>query len=301
MAIHFQNVTYQYNPKHNSSPKILNAIDLHIEQGLFVGILGATGSGKSTLLQHCNGIIQPTEGAIQVLDYIINAGDTGKGLRNLRKRVGLVFQFPEQQLFEETVEKDLCFGPKNFGSTDEEAIQLAKQALADVGLDDSLLQRSPFELSGGQMRKVAIASILAMNPDILVLDEPTATLDPQSRDELMALLYKLCKQAGKTIIIVTHRLEEMLSYADQLIVMHEGKIAFDGTPEAWAQQAYSLMTSLGLVIPKSTRFLQAFEHQFQTPLSENKALFTPKELAEQIESYIINAGKGLKVCKGNSS
>jgi energy-coupling factor transport system ATP-binding protein len=290
MAIRFHKVTYQYNPSNKQSPKILDSIDLLISQGKFVGIVGPTGSGKSTLLQHFNGIMQPTNGTVHVLEHQIEAGKH-KGLRELRKRVGLVFQFPEQQLFEETVEKDLCFGPLNFGVNEDEAKKLAKQALTEVGLDESLLSRSPFELSGGQMRKVAIASVLAMDPDVLVLDEPTATLDPQSRDELMALLYKLCKQAGKTIIIVTHRLEEMLSYTDQLIIMNEGKIAFDGTPQAWAKQADTLMTSIGLVIPNSIRFMQAFEDKFRISLSDDHTAFTPAELADQIASYMINQRK----------
>ncbi|TCZ76357.1 energy-coupling factor transporter ATPase [Paenibacillus albiflavus] len=290
MAIYFHDVSYRYQATSKDAPNVLTSINLEIPDGQFVGIVGSTGSGKSTLIQHCNGILQPSEGSVHIYDYVIEAGKK-QPLRMLRKRVGLVFQFPEQQLFEETVEKDLCFGPLNFGIAEEEAKQLAGQALQAVGLDESLLSRSPFELSGGQMRKAAIASVLAMNPDTLILDEPTATLDPQSRDELMSLLYKLCKEGGKTILIITHRLEEMLNYADQLIVMHDGKIAFDGSPSEWAKQTEPFMQSLGLVVPKSIRLKQAFEDKFHTPLSEDYGSFTPAELADQIEAYLVKQGK----------
>ncbi|GGH37960.1 energy-coupling factor transporter ATPase [Paenibacillus segetis] len=248
MAITFEQVSYAYDDKSLWRHGAIENIDLHVSDGEFVGIVGASGSGKSTLLQHLNGILKPTEGKVQVFDIVMAAGEKAPKLTELRRRVGLVFQFPEHQLFEDTVEKDLCFGPLNFGSSLEEAKEQARKALAMVGLDDSFLSRNPFHLSGGQMRKVAIASILAMDPDVIALDEPTATLDPQSRAELAEVLYRLKKDQGKTVIVVTHRMEEMLPYVDQWVVMQEGNKIFQGSAAQIVREAKNL-EDRGLTLP----------------------------------------------------
>ncbi|OAB36805.1 ABC transporter ATP-binding protein [Paenibacillus macquariensis subsp. defensor] len=232
-----------------------------MESGILAGIAGATGSGKSTLLQMFNGILKPTSGTVQVLDITLRGGEKAPKLHQLRKRVGLVFQFPEQQLFEDTVEKDLCFGPINFGCSMDEAKERARKAMEKMGLDVSLLSRNPFQLSGGQMRKVAIASVLAMDPEIVVLDEPTATLDPVSRAELIQLLHRLCREEGRTVIIVTHRMDELLPFANQWVILHEGRTVFQGTVKALIEQA-DQMESYGIVIPQSIRYWRAISEKF---------------------------------------
>lgn len=248
MAITFEQVSYAYDDRTLWRNGALEGINLQLDQGVFAGIVGSTGSGKSTLLQHFNGILKPSSGKVQVFDCILQAGERNPSLRELRRRVGLVFQFPEHQLFEDTVEKDICFGPLNFGVSKEEAKERASHSLKILGLDDSLLSRNPFHLSGGQMRKVAIASVLAMDPDIIALDEPTATLDPQSRAELAELLFRLQRDLGKTVIVVTHRMEEMLPYADTWIVMKDGHKIFQGSSVELVRQAGSLVQS-GLSLP----------------------------------------------------
>ncbi|SDG18989.1 energy-coupling factor transport system ATP-binding protein [Fontibacillus panacisegetis] len=248
MAITLEQVSYAYDDRSLWRNGALEDINLKLDQGVFAGIVGATGSGKSTLLQHFNGILKPTSGKVQVFDYILQAGEKNPPLRELRRRVGLVFQFPEHQLFEDTVEKDICFGPLNFGMSKEEAKERTSRALNMLGLDDSFLSRNPFHLSGGQMRKVAIASVLAMDPDIIVLDEPTATLDPQSRAELAELLFRLQRDLGKTVIVVTHRMEEMLPYADTWIVMKDGRKIFQGSKIELVREANTLAKS-GLSLP----------------------------------------------------
>lgn len=251
MSVHFEQVSFAYDDHSLWRHGALADVSLSITPGSFVGIAGITGSGKSTLLQHLNGILKPTAGKVKVLEFTIGPGDKGP-LRELRRRVGLVFQFPEQQLFEDTVEKDLCFGPLNFGVPLEEAKARASRALEMLGLDDSFLPRNPFHLSGGQMRKVAIASILTMEPDIIALDEPTATLDPQSRAELIQLLSRLQREEGKTVIVVTHRIEEMLPFAESWIVMKDGTPIFEGTPaELVREERY--LSEAGLALPECIR------------------------------------------------
>lgn len=243
-----RNLYYQYRDDDKGRPYALQDVNLELEPGQFYAILGSTGSGKSTLLQHFNGIYQPTEGQIQVLDITFEAGRKKKGLKGLRSRVGLVFQFPEQQLFEETVEKDLMFGPIQFGSSQEEAREAARTALAEVGLPAELLERSPFELSGGQIRKVAIATVLASKPELLVLDEPTATLDPVSRKELIELLQRLRREEGRTVVMVTHRLDEVFCYADQFVLMKEGTVTFVGSKEQ-LMDAPERLAEAGIIEP----------------------------------------------------
>nr|WP_313782064.1 energy-coupling factor transporter ATPase [Paenibacillus larvae] len=262
----------------------LKAVSLTVDSGQFAAIIGATGSGKSTLVQHMNGILRPTKGTVRVLDMTIRPG-LKQNMKEIRRRVGLVFQFPEQQLFEETVEKDLCFGPRNFGAGPEEAKLMAHQAMELMGLDPVLLGRSPFQLSGGQMRKVAIASVLAMDPDVLVLDEPTATLDPQSREDLMKLLHRLSTEKNKTVILVTHRLDELLELSDRIVVMHEGSVLFAGSKKEFFHQSL-MLESKGIELPKSIRLFHNLERSFGVKLDPSG--FSPEKAAETIASALGN-------------
>lgn len=276
MAIDFEKVSFTYDARNMWSQSVLHDVSLHLEEGVFAGIAGATGSGKSTLLQHFNGLLKPTEGKVRVLDFTLEAG--GKPLlQELRRRVGLVFQFPEQQLFEDTVEKDLMFGPLNFGMAREDARQSAITALRRVGLDETFLLRNPFHLSGGQMRKVAIASVLAMDPDIIVLDEPTATLDPASRAELAELLARMQQEEGKTVIVVTHRIEEMLPYASLWIVMHQGHKVFQGSRTELVHAAVRLEQEYHLAVPACIKVWNQLAEQYG--LEQEEPCLTPEQTA----------------------
>ena len=230
MSIKYQEISYIYSPKSPFEYKALDNINLNIEMDRITAIIGHTGSGKTTLVQHLNALLIPTSGTLEVCDFVVtNDKKNNKNLKNLRKRVGLVFQFPEYQLFEETIAKDIGFGPKNFGVSQEEIDEITKKVIKQVGLDESYLEKSPLELSGGQKRRVAIAGILAMNPDILVLDEPTAGLDPLGAKAMLDLFVELNKE-GKTIIIVTHEMDYVLEYCDLCVVVNKGKIVFEGKP-----------------------------------------------------------------------
>ncbi|MBT2289599.1 energy-coupling factor transporter ATPase [Paenibacillus albidus] len=288
MAIQLQQVSYIYADRSLWKQTALHDIDLAVPQGSMVGIAGATGSGKSTLLQLFNGILKPTGGSVRVLDVTIKAGEKSPKLLPLRRRVGLVFQFPEQQMFEETVEKDLCFGPLNFGLSLEDAKERAHRALLDMGLDPALLARNPFKLSGGQMRKAAIASVLAMDPDILVLDEPTATLDPLSRAELITLLERLCREQGRTVIIVTHRMDELLPYADSWVVLEKGRKAFQGSTRELARDPF-ILEQCGLTVPQSLRYWRAVADRFG--LDDEAPCLTAESLAERIASLCAQPGE----------
>ena len=230
MSIKFQEVSYTYSPSSKFAFNALKNISLEFEMNKITALIGHTGSGKSTLVQQLNALLIPTSGTLEVCDFIItNDKKKNKNLKSLRKRVGLVFQFPEYQLFEETVAKDIGFGPKNFGVSEEEINDIVKKAIVQVGLDESYLERSPLELSGGQKRRVAIAGILAMNPDVLVLDEPTAGLDPNGAKAMLDLFVEL-NRLGKTIIIVTHEMDYVLEYCDLCVVLNKGNIVYEGTP-----------------------------------------------------------------------
>ena len=225
MPITFEKLTHEYNADTPFAYLALDAIDLSIEEGKITAIIGETGSGKSTLVQHLNALLLPTKGSITVLDRTITADEKPKQLKELRKRVGLVFQFPEYQLFEETIAQDIAFGPRNFGMSEEAALKQAQKMLQVVGLSEDYSERSPFELSGGQKRRVAIAGILAMDPDVLVLDEPAAGLDPQGAKDMMELFVRLNKEYHKTILLVTHDMEHVLTYCDHVVVVDNGHIA----------------------------------------------------------------------------
>lgn len=228
MAITFKSLSYIYDEGMPYAHHALKDINLNIEEGKITAIIGKTGSGKSTLVEHLNALLVPSSGSLEIEDTIILTGKKNKGLKALRKKVGLVFQFSEYQLFEETILKDVAFGPKNYGASEQEAIAKAKLALKMVGIDESYYETSPFDLSGGQKRRIAIAGILALEPKIIVLDEPTAGLDPKGSQEMIDLFVKLNKKAGITVILVTHDNEIVYNYADNTVLMADGEVKYSG-------------------------------------------------------------------------
>lgn len=252
MGIALENVSFTYQEGTPLASTALSDVSLTIEDGSYTALIGHTGSGKSTILQLLNGLLVPSQGSVQVFDTLITSTSKNKDIRQIRKQVGLVFQFAENQIFEETVLKDVAFGPQNFGVSEEEAEKIAREKLALVGIDESLFDRSPFELSGGQMRRVAIAGILAMEPAILVLDEPTAGLDPLGRKELMNLFKKL-HQSGMTIVLVTHLMDDVAEYANQVYVMEKGRLVKGGKPSDVFQDVV-FMEEMQLGVPKITAF-----------------------------------------------
>ena len=252
MGIALENVSFIYQEGTPLASTALSDVSLTIEDGSYTALIGHTGSGKSTILQLLNGLLVPSQGSVRVFDTLITSTSKNKDIRQIRKQVGLVFQFAENQIFEETVLKDVAFGPQNFGVSEEDAEQIAREKLALVGIDESLFNRSPFELSGGQMRRVAIAGILAMEPAILVLDEPTAGLDPLGRKELMNLFKKL-HQSGMTIVLVTHLMDDVAEYANQVYVMEKGRLVKFGKPSDVFQDVV-FMEEVQLGVPKITAF-----------------------------------------------
>ena len=228
MAITFKSLSYIYDEGMPYAHHALKDINLNIEEGKITAIIGKTGSGKSTLVEHLNALLVPSSGSLEIEDTIILPGKKNKGLKALRKKVGLVFQFSEYQLFEETILKDVAFGPKNYGASEQEAIAKAKLALKMVGIDESYYETSPFDLSCGQKRRIAIAGILALEPKIIVLDEPTAGLDPKGSQEMIDLFVKLNKKAGITVILVTHDNEIVYNYADNTVLMADGEVKYSG-------------------------------------------------------------------------
>ena len=249
MSIIVNHLTYRYNPGTAMEQTALDDINLKIEDGEFIGLIGHTGSGKSTLVQQLNGLLKPTSGGVYVDGADI--GDDGYDLKKLRSEVGLVFQYPEHQLFETDVFTDVCFGPKNLGLTKKEVELRAYDALKQVGIADEYFYQSPFDLSGGQKRRVAIAGVLAMKPKVLILDEPPAGLDPKGRDELLDKLTSIREETGCTIILVSHSMEDVARYADRIVVMHKGKIAFDATPMEVFKHREELK-EMGLGVPNIT-------------------------------------------------
>ncbi len=252
MGIALENVNLTYQEGTPLASAALSDVSLTIEDGSYTALIGHTGSGKSTILQLLNGLLVPSQGSVRVFDTLITSTSKNKDIRQIRKQVGLVFQFAENQIFEETVLKDVAFGPQNFGVSEEDAVKTAREKLALVGIDESLFDRSPFELSGGQMRRVAIAGILAMEPAILVLDEPTAGLDPLGRKELMTLFKKL-HQSGMTIVLVTHLMDDVAEYANQVYVMEKGRLVKGGKPSDVFQDVV-FMEEVQLGVPKITAF-----------------------------------------------
>lgn len=278
MDIRFEQVGFTYQPNSPFEQRVLFDIDLAIKEGSYTALVGHTGSGKSTLLQHLNALLKPTSGTVTIGDRVITAETNNKNLKPIRQKVGIVFQFPEAQLFEETVERDIAFGPKNFGVPEEEANRLAAKTLEMVGLDESYLQRSPFDLSGGQMRRVAIAGVLAMEPEVLVLDEPTAGLDPQGRKEMMEMFARLHHENKITIVLVTHLMDDVADFSDYVYVLEKGTLVKQGTPREVFQEVEWLQAKQ-LGVPTATDFAQKLVtrgiHFDSLPL-------TSKELAEML-------------------
>ena len=254
MSIILDHVDYVYGEDTALSVHALKDVNLVIPDGQFIGLIGHTGSGKSTLVQHLNGLIKPTGGNIYFNGEDIHDKDYNK--KKLRSKVGLVFQYPEHQLFEVDVFSDVCFGPKNLGLTKQETELRAYAALKQVGLEDEYFYQSPFDLSGGQKRRVAIAGVLAMKPDVLVLDEPTAGLDPKGRDEILDQIAKLKEETGITVILVSHSMEDVAKYVERIIVMNQGSVLFDDTPKEVFKH-YKQLEEIGLAAPQVTYIMQA--------------------------------------------
>lgn len=267
MSIEFKNVSFQYGANSPFSFDALKDVSVSFEPGKITAVIGSTGSGKSTLVQHLNGLNKPTEGEVVIFDHKLIANEKPKGLKALRSKVGLVFQFPEMQLFEETVFKDVSFGPSNFGFTEEESLKSVKQALTLVGIDESLWERSPLDLSGGQKRRVAIAGVIASNPEVLVLDEPTAGLDPQGSKDMMGLFLGVNQEHNKTIIMVTHDMDHVLNYADNVVVMDKGSCIYQGPAKDFFSDK-ELLNSLGFVLPRILQLKHLLEEKGYT-LSES--------------------------------
>lgn len=283
MDISLQQVGYSYAVGTPFEKRALHEVNATIKSGSYTAIIGHTGSGKSTLLLHLNGLLKPTEGTVRIGDVNITAGTKAKELKEIRKRVGIVFQFPEHQLFEETVEKDIMFGPMNFGVPAEEARRRAHELIKLLGLPEDVAEKSPFDLSGGQMRRVAIAGVLAFKPSILILDEPTAGLDPRGRKEIMELFNKLHEEENLTTILVTHSMEDAAKYADHILIMHEGRTVMAGTPTEVFSDAERLNT-FRLGLPRSVAFQRDYEKLTGKPLG--KLALTEEQLAFEIATSL---------------
>lgn len=276
MSITLEKINYVYSPGTAYEKKALKDVSLEIPQGQFVGIIGHTGSGKSTLIQHLNGLVKATSGRILYDGQDIY--EQGYDMRKLRSQVGLVFQYPEHQLFEVDVLSDVCFGPRNQGLSQEECEERAKEALRLVGFPEKYYRQSPFELSGGQKRRVAIAGVLAMKPRVLVLDEPTAGLDPKGRDEILDQVEKLHKETGMTVILVSHSMEDVAKYVDRIIVMNRGEKMFDGTPgEVFIH--YKELERVGLSAPQVTYVMHDLKER---GFSVSPDVTTIEEAADEI-------------------
>ena len=260
MDISLQHVDYRYQANTPFERLAIEDVSIDIPAGTYMAVIGHTGSGKSTVLQHLNALLVPSKGTVRIGETEIKAQQKSKNLKPVRQKVGIVFQFPEHQLFEETVEKDIIFGPLNFGVTETEAKQRARLALKQVGLSEEILEKSPFDLSGGQMRRVAIAGVLAMNPDVIVLDEPTAGLDPRGRKEIMDMFYDLHNERQLSTILVTHSMEDAARYADQIVIMQQGKVVKKGTPEEIFSSPVELV-QMGLDVPEVVRFQLKLEEK----------------------------------------
>lgn len=285
MSIKIENLTHVYMPKTPFETVALDNINLDLEEGKFYALIGHTGSGKSTLIQHLNGLLKPTSGKIYVDDMDIT--DKSTVMSEIRKKVGLVFQYPEYQLFEETIEKDIAFGPNNLGLSKEEVTFRVKRAMEMVGLEyEKYKDLSPFEISGGQKRRVAIAGVVAMEPKVLILDEPIAGLDPRGRDAILGQLKKLHEEYRHTVILVTHSMEDVAEIADEVIVMSGAKIMLQGTPrEVFVQ--LDLLEEVGLGAPQITYLMRALKEK-GLPVRED--IFTVQEAKEEIRKMLVEGG-----------
>jgi len=284
MEIDVRSLTHIYRPGTVFERTALRDVNLHIPAASFTAIVGHTGSGKSTLVQHFNGLLRPTQGTIRVGTLEITPQKSN--LRQLRQVVGLVFQYPEHQLFEETVEKDIAFGPKQLGWPEDLVRQSVAEAAALVGLKKEHLTRAPYALSGGGRRRAALAGVLAMRPKVLILDEPTAGLDPRGRQEILSLIARLHREEGLTVIMVTHSMEDAARYAQQLVVMKDGQVLMTGPPEeVFAQE--ELLDEAGLTLPEPARFVKALNARLARPLP---LLMTAEALEEEIVARLAKEG-----------
>ena len=291
MDITFEKVGYSYSAGTPFESRALYDVNLNIPDGSYTALIGHTGSGKSTVTQHLNALLKPTEGSVTIGDRIITNKSNNKNLKDLRKKVGIVFQFPESQLFEETIAKDIAFGPMNFGVSEEDAMAIVKRVLPLVGLDESFMDRSPFDLSGGQMRRVAIAGVLAMEPEVLVLDEPTAGLDPAGRREIMNMFNQLHIDKGLTIVLVTHQMNDVATYADHVVILEKGTVVKMGQPDEIFQDAQWLQEKqLGL--PDALAFLDWLSKRTGVDFGDERPLRTEQLAAVLIAK--INEYKGSK-------
>lgn len=285
MAIRFEKVSHIYSDGTPYRYVALSDVDLELKEGKMTAIIGQTGSGKSTLVQHLNALLLPTAGKLTVLDKVIEAGGEHKGLKELRGKVGLVFQFSEYQLFEETVLKDIAFGPKNFGVSEQDALKQAKEAMKMVGLGKEYEERSPLELSGGQKRRVAIAGILAMDPKVLVLDEPTAGLDPAGTKSMMELFRKLNREYGKTVLIVTHDMEQVFGYCDEVVVIENGRVRTHETVREFFRDS-SACKAMGVLPPDVITLKEMLIAKgFQVPEDVMDTDTLAKVIAKQVKHH----------------
>ena len=286
MSIVIEHLNYVYMQGGPYETRALDDVNLTIHDGEFIGLIGHTGSGKSTLVQHLNGLILPTSGKITVDG--MDLAEKGADRRAIRRRVGLVFQYPENQLFEETVAKDIAFGPKNLGLDEAEIDRRVRTAMRRVALDyDKLAQRSDFELSGGQMRRVAIAGVLAMEPQTLVLDEPCAGLDPRGREEILGLISDLHRESGATIVMVSHSMDDVAALAERVIVMNHGKVAMDGAPREIFSRGEELR-AIGLDVPQAVELAQKLrEKGFDVP----EGVYKIEEVRAAVEAIVGKGGR----------
>lgn len=289
MSIKLEKISHRYPANQSTSRYAIEDVSLTIDKGEFIAIVGHTGSGKSTLIQHLNGLLKATAGS-----YHFDGEDVYSdkyNMKSLRSKVGMTFQYPEHQLFEVSVLKDVCFGPKNMEMTEEEAIEAAKNALEAVGVKEKYYEKSPFELSGGQKRRVAIAGVLAMNPEYLILDEPTAGLDPIGKHEILGLLKNLHEEKNMTIILVTHSMEDAAEYAKRLLVMNEGHLIFDGAPKEAFQHKEEL-ENMGLSAPETMYLMEALKKK---GLLVDTSAITMKEAKESILQALKARRENVKV------
>ena len=281
MSIIVDNISYIYEKGTGFERQALKNVSCAIEDGEFIGLIGHTGSGKSTFIQHLNGLVKPTEGHIYYNGRDIY--EQGFNMKELRSRVGLVFQYPEHQLFETTILEDVCFGPMNFGASKEEAVKAAKEALKDVGISEELFGKSPFELSGGQKRRVAIAGVLAMRPKVLVLDEPTAGLDPKGRDDILDQIAYLHKESDMTVILVSHSMEDIARYADRIIVMNRGSVMYNDEPKKVFAH-YQELEKVGLAAPQVTYIMHDLkEHGLPVKVDVTTVEEAAREIMQALE------------------
>jgi len=285
MSIKLEHVNYIYSPETAYEQQALSDICLEIPQGQFIGVIGHTGSGKSTLIQHLNGLIRATSGVVYYEGR--NIYEDGYPLKELRSQVGLVFQYPEHQLFEISVLKDVCFGPANQGLPEEECVARAREALEMVGFPEKYYDQSPFELSGGQKRRAAIAGVLAMHPRVLILDEPTAGLDPRGRDDILNQIARLHQQSEMTVILVSHSMEDIAKYVERIIVMNKSSVLYDGKPKEVFSH-YQELEAVGLAAPQVTYIMHALK---ESGIAVDLSATTVMEAADSIEASLKKAGK----------